>query len=145
MAEAKALACRLPAESAVPLARWSCPELATELTTRGITDAISASPVRRRLAEDAFKPWRHRSWILIAEPDWGRGQGAGEAGPGISEDRGLGEVFAVYCLPSETLPIPEDVAAAMAVRSARLSRQRDDLPALLAGNRTWEWVNPAVR
>jgi len=51
----------------------------------------------------------------------------------------------VYCLPSETLPIPEDVAAAMAVRSARLSRQRDDLPALLAGNRTWEWVNPAVR
>ncbi|MEV0371434.1 helix-turn-helix domain-containing protein [Streptomyces sp. NPDC050636] len=29
-AEVKALACRLPAESEVPLSRWSCPELARE-------------------------------------------------------------------------------------------------------------------
>lgn len=32
VAEAKALACRLPAESGVPLSRWSWPELAYEAT-----------------------------------------------------------------------------------------------------------------
>ncbi|WP_307629533.1 helix-turn-helix domain-containing protein [Streptomyces turgidiscabies] len=32
VAEAKALACQLPAETGVPLSRWSCPELAAELT-----------------------------------------------------------------------------------------------------------------
>jgi transposase len=38
VAEAKALACQLPAETGLPLSRWSCPELAAELTARGITD-----------------------------------------------------------------------------------------------------------
>src|SRR6476469_3695913 len=33
-AEAVALACALPAESGVPLARWSCPDLARELAAR---------------------------------------------------------------------------------------------------------------
>ena len=46
VAEAKALACQLPAETGTPLPRWSYPELAAELTTRGITDTISASTVR---------------------------------------------------------------------------------------------------
>ncbi|MFE7571673.1 IS630 family transposase [Streptomyces sp. NPDC057539] len=68
VAEAKALACRLPAEAGVPLARWSCPELAAELTTRGITGPVSASTVRRWLADDALKPWQHRSWIFITDP-----------------------------------------------------------------------------
>jgi hypothetical protein len=45
VAEAKALACQLPAETGVPLSRWSCPELAAELTAPGITDTISASTV----------------------------------------------------------------------------------------------------
>ncbi|WP_307545066.1 helix-turn-helix domain-containing protein [Streptomyces sp. V3I8] len=45
--EAKAPACRLPAETGVPLARRSCPELASELSVRGITDSVSASTVRR--------------------------------------------------------------------------------------------------
>ncbi|MGW7427704.1 helix-turn-helix domain-containing protein [Streptomyces sp. NPDC054813] len=35
-AEVKAPACRLPAESEVPLSRWSCPELAREAARRGI-------------------------------------------------------------------------------------------------------------
>jgi hypothetical protein len=47
VAEAKALACQLPAETGTPLSRWSCPELAAELTARGTTDSISASTVRR--------------------------------------------------------------------------------------------------
>ncbi|MFJ2397259.1 helix-turn-helix domain-containing protein [Streptomyces sp. NPDC087843] len=70
VAEAKALACQLPAETGIPLSRWSCPELATELTARGITDSISASTVRRWLREDALTPWQYRSWIFIRDPDF---------------------------------------------------------------------------
>ncbi|WP_262506033.1 IS630 family transposase [Streptomyces sp. TRM68367] len=61
VAEAKALACRLPAETGVPLARWSCPELAAELAARGITGPVSASTVRRWLRDDALKPWQYQS------------------------------------------------------------------------------------
>ncbi|WP_377273653.1 helix-turn-helix domain-containing protein [Peterkaempfera sp. SMS 1(5)a] len=68
VAEVKAPACRLPAESGVPLSRWSCPELAYEATRRGITAFMSASTVRRWLADDALKPWQHRSWIFITDP-----------------------------------------------------------------------------
>ena len=67
-AEVKALACELPAASEVPLARWTCPDLAREAITRGIIPAISASTVRRWLAEDALKPWQHRSWIFPRDP-----------------------------------------------------------------------------
>ncbi|WP_406152851.1 IS630 family transposase [Streptomyces sp. NBC_01023] len=70
VAEAKALACQLPAETGVPLSRWSCPELAAELTARGITDSVSASTVRRWLREDALKPWQYRSWIFIRAPNF---------------------------------------------------------------------------
>ncbi|NYV75810.1 IS630 family transposase [Streptomyces sp. UH6] len=66
--EVKALACRLPAESGVPLARWSCPELAREAVRRGIAAFVSSSTVRRWLTEDAIKPWQHRSWIFITDP-----------------------------------------------------------------------------
>lgn len=68
--EAKALACQLPAETGTPLSRWSCPELAAELTARGIVDTVSASTVRRWLRQDALKPWQYRSWIVIRDPDF---------------------------------------------------------------------------
>jgi transposase len=70
VAEVKALACQLPAEHEVPLSVWSAPELAREAITRGIAPAISASTVRRWLAEDAIKPWQHQSWISIRDPDF---------------------------------------------------------------------------
>jgi transposase len=70
VAEVKALACQLPAEQGVPLARWSCPELAREAISRGITAAVSAATVGRWLAEDALKPWQHRSWIFLRDPDF---------------------------------------------------------------------------
>jgi len=70
VAEVKALACQLPAEQGVPLSLWSCPEPAREAVTRGITRAVSASTVGRWLAEDASKPWQHRSWIFIRDPDF---------------------------------------------------------------------------
>jgi transposase len=68
-AEVVAMACALPAEQDVPLSRWSCPEIARELATRCHV-AVSASSVRRWLAEDALKPWQHRSWISIRDPDF---------------------------------------------------------------------------
>jgi len=66
--QVKALACELPATSGVALARWSCPDLAREVVGRGITTAVSASTIRRWLAEDALKPWQHRSWIFPRDP-----------------------------------------------------------------------------
>jgi len=68
VAEIKALACQLPAETGVPLSRWSCPDLAGEVIARGITTAISASTVRRVMAADAIKPWQYQSWIFIRDP-----------------------------------------------------------------------------
>jgi transposase len=70
VAEVKALACELPTTSEVPLARWSCPDLAAEAARRGVVDSVSASTVRRWLAEDAIKPWQHRSWIFPRDPDF---------------------------------------------------------------------------
>ena len=63
------MACALPAENDVPLSRWSCPELARELAARCHV-VVSASSVRRWLAEDALKPWQHRSWISVRDPNF---------------------------------------------------------------------------
>lgn len=70
-AQVKAPACQLPAETGVPLSRWSCPELVREAVQRDIASSVSASTVRRWLAQDALKPWQHRSWIFITDPDFG--------------------------------------------------------------------------
>jgi transposase len=71
VAEVKALACTLPAETGVPLSRWSSTELAAEAIRRGVAETISASTVRRWLKQDAIKPWQHRSWIFPRDPDFG--------------------------------------------------------------------------
>jgi transposase len=68
VAEVKALACELPANRDVPLAKWSCPDLAVEAARRGVVDSVSASTVRRWLAADTLKPWQHRSWISPRDP-----------------------------------------------------------------------------
>ena len=68
-AEAVALACALPAESGVPLSKWSCPELARELAARCHIVA-SASTIGRWLVADALKPWQHRSWISVRDPQF---------------------------------------------------------------------------
>jgi transposase len=72
VAEVKALACTLPAETGAPLSRWSSTELASEVISRGIAEAISAATVRRWLAADVIKPWQHRSWIFPRDPDFAR-------------------------------------------------------------------------
>ncbi|MGW2939848.1 IS630 family transposase [Streptomyces sp. NPDC001156] len=70
VAEVKALACQLPAETGTPLSRWSCPELAREVAARAITTPVSVSTVRRWLKDDALKPWQYQSWIFIRDPDF---------------------------------------------------------------------------
>ena len=68
VAGVKALACEMPASGGTPLARWTCPELACHAAEGGIAPAPSASTVRRWLADDALKPWQHRSWIFPRDP-----------------------------------------------------------------------------
>jgi transposase len=69
-AEVKALACELPAETGVPLSRWSCAELARQLILRGVVAFISAATIWRTLRSDAIRPWRHRSWIFPRDPNF---------------------------------------------------------------------------
>ena len=64
VAEVKAMACQPPEQRQVPLSRWSSAELAAQAVTDGLVDSVSASTVRRWLAEDAIQPWRYRSWIF---------------------------------------------------------------------------------
>jgi transposase len=101
-AEAVALACALPAESGVPLSRWSGPDLARELAARcGI--AASASTIGRWLAGDALKPWQHRSWISVRDPQF-----AARAAPvldlyaGTWDGRPLGANDYVLCADEKT-------------------------------------------
>jgi len=66
-----ALACQLPAETGVPLSRWTGPELAAELTAQCLVTApVTASSVRRILAENPVKPWRYQSWLFPRDPDF---------------------------------------------------------------------------
>ena len=66
-----ALACQLPAATGVPLARWTGPELAAELTARELASSpVSASSVLRILAEHPVKPWQCQSWIYPRDPDF---------------------------------------------------------------------------
>ena len=69
-AEVKAIACSLPAEHGLPLSAWTCTEIAHEVIERGVVQALSASTVRRILAEDVIKPWQCRSWIFPRDPDF---------------------------------------------------------------------------
>jgi transposase len=66
-----ALACQLPAATGVPLARWTGPELAAELSAQGLVGSpVSASSVLRILGEHPVKPWQYQSWIYPRDPDF---------------------------------------------------------------------------
>mgnify|MGYP001241865190 CR=1 FL=1 len=69
-AEVKALACTPPADSNLPLARWSARELRTQVISQGLVTTISRTTISRWLAADAIKPWHHRSWIFPRDPDF---------------------------------------------------------------------------
>jgi hypothetical protein len=57
----KALACELSAATGVPLLKWSCKDLATELIGRQVVESISDDTIWRILSKAAIKPWLHRS------------------------------------------------------------------------------------
>ena len=57
----------MPGTQGVPLSRFSRAELHRLVVERGVCEA-SASTIARWLAEDALKPWQHRSWIFPTDP-----------------------------------------------------------------------------
>jgi transposase len=67
-AQLTALACSLPLETATPLARWSCAELAAMLVALGVVAAIAATTVWRWMQQDQLKPWRFRLWQRSRDP-----------------------------------------------------------------------------
>lgn len=58
-----AIACTQPAVGDVPLARWSCGDIAAQLVTLGIVVSIATSTVWRWLSVERIKPWRYHSWM----------------------------------------------------------------------------------
>jgi len=116
IAEVKALACQLPAESGVPLSRWSHAELVTEAVSRGIVDAVSVSSVARWLRADAIKPWQHRSWIFPRDPNFARK---------------AGRVLDLYARVWEHEPLSDDdyvISADEKSQLQALHRRHQDLP-----------------
>jgi hypothetical protein len=68
--EVKALACELPSRLGLPLSRLQVSDIRSEVITRGLTAEISGTTIWRWLAEDAIRPWAHRSWIFPRAPDF---------------------------------------------------------------------------
>lgn len=68
--QVKALACELPAQTALPLSRFSRQDLAREVVARGIVAQISGATIWRWLDQDAIRPWQHRSWIFPRDPQF---------------------------------------------------------------------------
>lgn len=93
VAQVKAMACEPPERREVPLSRWSSTELARQAQAEGLVASVSASTVRRWLAEDAIKPWQYRSWIFPRDPDF-----AAKAG----------RVLDLYARTWEGLPLGSD-------------------------------------
>ena len=66
----KALACELPHEHGLPLARLSVPAIRREAVARGLVASIGETTVWRWLAEDAIRPWHPRSWLFPRDPNF---------------------------------------------------------------------------
>jgi len=69
VAQVKAVACELPKTHGVALSRFSRSELHRFVVEQAVSDA-SASTIGRWLADDAIRPWRHRSWIFPRDPNF---------------------------------------------------------------------------
>jgi hypothetical protein len=68
--EVKAIACELPSRLGLPLSRLQVPDIRSEVIGRGLVAEISGTTIWRWLAEDAIRPWAHRSWIFPRDPDF---------------------------------------------------------------------------
>ena len=97
LAAVKAIACELPASGGVPLSRFSQSELHRLVLERGVTEA-SPTTIARWLAQDALKPWQHRSWIFPRDPGFlGRAAPVLDLYAGRFEDRLLHPGDLVIC------------------------------------------------
>src|SRR5260370_21121138 len=67
-AQVTAIACSLPKQSQVPLARWSRAELARRVTQDPSLPPISTSTVGRWLKAERLRPWRYHNWQHIHDP-----------------------------------------------------------------------------
>lgn len=67
-AQVTALACSSPQAADVPLARWSCSELATVLVKQGLVPQLATSTVWHWLKQERLKPWRFHSWQHVRDP-----------------------------------------------------------------------------
>ena len=63
------MACELPKQLGLPLARFSRAEIHRFVVERAICEA-SASTIGRWLAQDAIRPWQVKSWIFPRDPDF---------------------------------------------------------------------------
>jgi hypothetical protein len=54
----------------VPFSRLHVPDIKAEVISRGMVASISDMTIWRWLDEDAIKPWTHRSWIFLRDPDF---------------------------------------------------------------------------
>ncbi|MGH2687715.1 MAG: hypothetical protein ACRDKW_02750 [Actinomycetota bacterium] len=70
LVEVKALACELPSRLGIPLSRLHIPDIRAEVVRRGLVAEISGTTIWRWLAEDALRPWAHRSWVFPRDPDF---------------------------------------------------------------------------
>jgi len=66
--EIKRIACELPMDAGVPLARWSLADFRREVLARALVATISGTTLWRWLDADAIRPWRHRSWLFPRDP-----------------------------------------------------------------------------
>src|SRR5215211_1362835 len=67
-AHATALACSLPCQQGLPLARWSRAELVRHLAAQPPLAEVSAGTLGRWLATERIQPWRYRMWQHIHDP-----------------------------------------------------------------------------
>ena len=67
-AQVTAIACSLPKQSQVPLARWSRAELARRVSQDPTLPQLSASSVGRWLKAERLRPWRYHAWQHIHDP-----------------------------------------------------------------------------
>jgi transposase len=62
------LACERPDLLGRSLSQWDCAELARQLIAEGMVTDISVATVRRILAAQQLKPWRHHMWLYPKQP-----------------------------------------------------------------------------
>lgn len=66
----KAIACTPPRQLQLPFSRLQVPDIRAEALRAGIVAEISGTTIWRWLADDALRPWTHRSWIFPRDPDF---------------------------------------------------------------------------